>query len=97
MLFLFGGGHEDNGLKLKNGIFHEIKPGLSSYADEPLVGANSLKPLLEKAKHFIPQESWATTPIALKATAGLRLLPKEKADAILAAVSLQTQLVGLFN
>ncbi|CAL8111350.1 unnamed protein product [Orchesella dallaii] len=78
---------KDNSLKLKNGIFHEVKPGLSSYADEPKVGADSLKPLLEQAKQFIPQEAWPTTPISVKATAGLRLLPKEKADAILAAVS----------
>lgn len=78
---------QDNSLKLKNGIFHEVKPGLSSYVDTPQVGADSLKPLLEKAKQFIPEEAWPATPIALKATAGLRLLPKEKADAILAAVS----------
>lgn len=77
----------DNSLKLKNGIFHEVKPGLSSYADNPKVGAESLIPLLDQAKQFIPQDAWSSTPISLKATAGLRLLPKEKADAILAAVS----------
>jgi ectonucleoside triphosphate diphosphohydrolase 5/6 len=43
--------------------------------------------LLEKAKAFIPKEEWSSTPISLKATAGLRLLPKEKADGILEAVT----------
>lgn len=64
-----------------------MKPGLSSYADDPKVGAESLIPLLQRAKEFIPEEAWSSTPIALKATAGLRLLAKEKADAILSAVS----------
>ena len=39
--------------------------------------------LLDSAKSFIPKEYWKTTPITLKATAGLRLLPKEEGDAIL--------------
>ena len=39
--------------------------------------------LLDEAKSFIPKEYWKTTPITLKATAGLRLLPKEEGDAIL--------------
>jgi ectonucleoside triphosphate diphosphohydrolase 5/6 len=73
-------------LKLKDELFQEIKPGLSSYADDPKAGAESVLKLLAKAKMFIPQEKWATTPISLKATAGLRLLPKSKADAILEEV-----------
>lgn len=31
----------------------------------------------------IPQENWPDTPLVMKATAGLRLLPEAKADAIL--------------
>lgn len=77
----------DNNLKLKDELFQELKPGLSSYAEDPQAGAESVKKLLGRAKAFIPQDKWASTPIALKATAGLRLLPKEKADAILEAVS----------
>lgn len=76
----------DNSLKLRDELFQEIKPGLSSYAEDPQAGAESVKMLLAKAKMFIPNDKWASTPIALKATAGLRVLPKEKADAILESV-----------
>ena len=76
----------DNKLKLKDGFFEEMKPGLSSYVDEPKKGAETLHDLLAVAKKFIPESEWKSTPISLKATAGLRLLPKEKAEAILKAV-----------
>jgi Golgi nucleoside diphosphatase len=76
----------DKNLKLKSELFEEVKPGLSAYADKPSDAAKSLEPLLLKAKAFIPKEEWSSTPISLKATAGLRLLPKEKADNILNAV-----------
>jgi Golgi nucleoside diphosphatase len=52
--------------------------GLSSYADEPKVAADSIIQLLEAAKERIPEKFWSTTPLVLKATAGLRLLPAEK-------------------
>ena len=42
-----------------------------------------MEPLLEKAKLYIPARYWDSTPIALKATAGLRLLPGDQANAIL--------------
>ena len=50
-------------------------------------GANQLKVLLELALDHIPTTKYKSTPIALKATAGLRLLPMEKAQALLDAVS----------
>ncbi|KAJ7381415.1 hypothetical protein OS493_001550 [Desmophyllum pertusum] len=40
-------------------------------------------PLLESAKKTIPEDKQASTPIFLLATAGMRLLPKDQADAIL--------------
>ena len=46
-----------------------------------------MEPLLEKAKLYIPARYWISTPIALKATAGLRLLPGDQANAILNEVS----------
>lgn len=58
----------DKNLKLKDELFQEVKPGLSSYADDPKAAAESVQKLLAKAKIFIPQEYWAATPIALKAT-----------------------------
>ena len=64
-------------------LFQEVKPGLSAYKDNPKKGAESLRGMLDKAKDYIPKELWAATPISLKATAGLRLLPPEKSKAIL--------------
>ncbi|KAK3890747.1 hypothetical protein Pcinc_005321 [Petrolisthes cinctipes] len=77
----------DNSLKLDDQLWHEVKPGLSSYADNPKEGANSLLPLLELARERVPAEYRAKTPLVLKATAGLRLLPPEKADALLQEVN----------
>ena len=49
-------------------------------------GAESLREMLEKAKVYIPQKKWRETPIALKATAGLRLLDEEDSKALLDSV-----------
>lgn len=46
----------------------------------------SINSLLEKAKNEIPKEYWSKTPLILKATAGLRLLPVEKAENLLNSV-----------
>lgn len=46
-------------------------------------GAESLLPLLQLARERIPEQYWSSTPLVLKATAGLRLLPNEKAEALL--------------
>lgn len=67
-------------------LFKEVKPGLSSYADRPKVGAERLVELFQLAREFVPASAWRTTPIVLKATAGLRLLPAQQADQLLAAV-----------
>lgn len=42
--------------------------------------------LIDEAKAFIPNKKWADTPLVLKATAGLRLLPQSKAENLLNAV-----------
>lgn len=76
----------DNKLILDEELFKERKPGLSSFVDKPEQGANSIKLLLDEARKFIPENKWHETPIVLKATAGLRLLPQEKAENILNAV-----------
>jgi len=86
LVFTFHQVYSDGSFKLKKELFKEIKPGLSSYADNPTKGAESLVPLLELAKAEIPKEDWNRTPIVLKATAGLRLLPEVKAEAILSEV-----------
>lgn len=43
----------------------------------------SINSLLDKAKDEIPQDYWTKTPLVLRATAGLRLLPQEKAENLL--------------
>lgn len=70
-------------LVLDDEFFAEVKPGLSSFADNPKEGAKTLAILVDKAKNVIPKSAWAQTPIDMKATAGLRLLPKDKADILL--------------
>lgn len=50
-------------------------------------GAATIASLIEKAKDEIPEQYWSKTPLILKATAGLRLLPQEKAEGLLNAVN----------
>ncbi|EGD74640.1 ectonucleoside triphosphate diphosphohydrolase 5 [Salpingoeca rosetta] len=71
---------------LKSEVFHALKPGLSSFADDPRAGAQSLVPLLELAMSTVPEQARAITPINLKATAGLRLLRPEQSKALLMEV-----------
>lgn len=61
----------------------KINPGLSSYADDPSAAAESLKPLLDFAMEHIPEPLWKSSPVYLKATAGLRSIPSDKAEKIL--------------
>eukprot|EP00898_Chlorokybus_atmophyticus_P007057 jgi/Chlat1/7352/Chrsp59S06958 len=65
-------------------LFEQVKPGLSSF--EPKEAADSLRPLLDKAVEAVPEDQRAATKIALRATAGLRLLPGDKAEDILKEV-----------
>ncbi|KAK3325487.1 nucleoside phosphatase GDA1/CD39 [Apodospora peruviana] len=60
--------------------------GLSAYKDDPEAAAKSLDPLLEAALEKVPDKLKGCSPIAVKATAGLRLVGKEKSDKILQAV-----------
>lgn len=50
-------------------------------------GGNTIRQLLKIAKKTVPEEEWSRTPVVLKATAGLRLLPQDKARALLDEVS----------
>ena len=49
-------------------------------------GVESVRSLLNIAKNTIPEEKWYKTPLVLRATAGLRLLPGKKAEHILEGV-----------
>lgn len=71
---------------LDNEMFHSIKPGLSAYADTPEMGGHTVRMLLKVARKTVPRLEWKRTPVVLRATAGLRLLPAEKAQALLEQV-----------
>ena len=60
--------------------------GLSSYKDDAEGAAMSLDPLLDVAVKNVPDKLKACTPIAVKATAGLRKLGPDRSNAILRAV-----------
>lgn len=51
-----------------------------------LQGGNTVRQLLKIAKKTVPEDEWKRTPVVLKATAGLRLLPEDKANALLKEV-----------
>lgn len=71
---------------LINEEFKMLKPGLSSFDTDTKGAAASLDPLLEVALETIPKDKQNCSPVAVKATAGLRLLGAAKSDAILKQV-----------
>jgi hypothetical protein len=64
----------------------KVKPGLSTFAENPSQAGESLQGLIEFMKSEIPEAEWPETPIWLKATAGLRMLDVSKSDAIMSSV-----------
>ncbi len=75
------------GLELLGDTFEQLKPGLSSYAGDPSAGAASLRPLLDAALAAVPASHAARTPVEVRATAGLRMLPGDQAEELLAGAS----------
>ncbi|XP_059161170.1 ectonucleoside triphosphate diphosphohydrolase 5-like [Physella acuta] len=71
---------------LEKEVFQSVEPGISSYAHKLFEVSESLEPLLHKAVNSVPDSCKARTPVVFKATAGLRLLSKEKAENILQEV-----------
>ncbi|XP_046551151.1 ectonucleoside triphosphate diphosphohydrolase 5-like [Haliotis rubra] len=74
-------------VELVHETFQQVKPGLSNYSADPHKGAESLHNMLESAIVEVPAKLQSQTPIVLKATAGLRLLPNGVADHLLNEVS----------
>lgn len=73
--------NETNELELLNDDFIEqFEPGLNSYLDDVEGGVRSIAKLLERAHEFIPENRLASTRLALRATAGMRMADKDKAD-----------------
>lgn len=84
--------------ELENEVFkmtekREGGSGLSSYGSDPEGAARSLDVLMDAAVENVPEDLRSCTPVAVKATAGLRKLGSEMSDNILRAVRrrLETQ------
>ncbi|KAJ0166811.1 putative guanosine-diphosphatase [Colletotrichum tanaceti] len=60
--------------------------GLSKYKDDPEAAAATLDVLMDVAMQNVPDKLKSCSPVAVKATAGLRMVGTENADKILAAV-----------
>ncbi|THH13509.1 hypothetical protein EW146_g6716 [Bondarzewia mesenterica] len=67
-------------------VFKHTQPGLSSYSGAPQDAAASLDVLLDVAMATVPESLRKCTPVAVKATAGLRSLGTGQSAEILAAV-----------
>lgn len=77
---------QSNQLVLGREFFFPVEPGLSSYHKEPQKAAAPIEMLLVKVREFVPENLWSSTPLVLKATAGLRLLPSREADNLINTV-----------
>ncbi|CAN6619507.1 guanosine-diphosphatase [Trichomonascus vanleenenianus] len=78
--------HESDNPELVSETFDYVIPGLSSYAESPQEAARSLDPLIETAIKAVPEQYHSSTPIAVQATAGLRLLKDSQGSRIMEAV-----------
>lgn len=57
--------------------------GLSAFKNDPVAAAKSLDPLMQVAMSTVPDKLKGCSPVAVKATAGLRMIGTELAQAIL--------------
>lgn len=72
--------------KLEDEGFFMTKPGLSAFSGKPKEAAESLRVLMDHAMAGVPKEERACTPVAVKATAGLRMLGTKESNDILEEV-----------
>lgn len=89
----------DNGetFVLKNEIFKERKPGLSSFADQISKAEDQINELLQIADHSVSRFKHRSTPLVLRATAGLRLISEVKQKLLLEAVSKTFDKYGFYR
>ncbi|EST06484.1 Nucleoside phosphatase GDA1/CD39 [Kalmanozyma brasiliensis GHG001] len=72
--------------ELEDEYFEMLQGGLSNYGTNPAGAADSLRPLLKSALARVPKSLQKCAPVAVKATAGLRLLPGQQANDVIKAV-----------
>ena len=82
---------------LKNEIFEEKKPGLSSFADHIDKAEEQIDQLLNIADKHVSRFKHRTSPIVLRATAGLRLLNENKQKLLLESVSKSFSKYGFYR
>ncbi|KAF1800495.1 nucleoside phosphatase family-domain-containing protein [Mucor lusitanicus] len=61
------------------------EPGISTFGSKPNEVGEHLDMLLDFSKEVVPEDSHASTPIFLMATAGMRLLPEDQQTELLSA------------
>ncbi|PYI08634.1 hypothetical protein BO78DRAFT_428001 [Aspergillus sclerotiicarbonarius CBS 121057] len=87
--------------ELENEVFEQTEKrqggsGLSSYKEDAEGAAKSLDPLMQVALKSVPAEYQSCSPVAVKATAGLRMLGPEMSQRILEAVRSRLETVYPF-
>ena len=60
----------------------KVTPGISSFESHPESAGSSLTPLLELAERVVPASEHSKTLVLLRATAGMRLISKRRAQRI---------------
>lgn len=83
LAFGFHSSFLDGQVILDNELFYQLQPGLAAFAKNPKEVEPYLEKLLNKAREVIPPSKCSKTPLSLKATAGLRLLPGHEANDLL--------------
>lgn len=63
------------------------EPGLAAFASNQSAVASVLDPLMHHAQAVVPAGQWSSTPLALRANAGLAAIPGTNAPQLLAAAS----------
>ncbi|KAL2321800.1 hypothetical protein Fmac_026179 [Flemingia macrophylla] len=64
----------------------QTEPGLHNFVNDSLGVRQALEPLIVWAEHVVPPKMRSDTPVFVLATAGLRRLPPEDSDRVLADV-----------
>jgi hypothetical protein len=60
----------------------KVKPGISSFDGEPEAAGSSIVPLIELAERVVPPSEHAHALVMLRATAGMRLISRRRAQRI---------------